>query len=269
MSDDRALYDAAMKLHEYVIKGDTLIYLLTTDDLAELNAVQVEQLKEEIETESLDCLACVSHGFPVFAVHSDLVNIPVEPVELSYPDETAGAYPPGDLRGTSYHHAAVNFLRFHCIGTNFWQADSKGLLREFPPKFDIDTLLYGLELERMRVFKSIVMESKPGERAGIIRGVKESPKPKSALTIRNNFKLIEFNGTQYPKLSPLRSKCFKVMYERQAAGLPPLRDEDIIHEADSESSSTRLRDVFKGHPIYGVVIIDVPGMEGYRQLVDF
>tara|TARA_R110002126_G_C10334875_1_gene490238 strand:- start:74 stop:880 length:807 start_codon:yes stop_codon:yes gene_type:complete len=268
MSDDRALYDASMKLLEFVIKADTLIYLLTSRDLTKLNSNQIESLKEYLENDSLDCLADVSHGFPVFAEHSGLVRLPVEPLELSYPDESCGTVNPEDLMGTSYHHAAVNFVWFHCIGTNFWQVDSKGTFRELPPKFDIDTLRYGLEMERMRVFKSIIMESPPGERIGIFRTRKETPESESVLTYEKNFSLINYNGKTY-RLSPFRAACFRVMWENQVAGKQPMRDEDIIFKADPNKDSSRLRDVFKGQPIYGKVIIDVPGMPGHRQLIHF
>ncbi|WP_298863715.1 hypothetical protein [uncultured Gimesia sp.] len=88
------------------------------------------------------------------------------------------------------------------------------------------------------------------------------------LTHKNNFSVIHYDGETY-YLSRLRAACFRVMWENQSAGRPPMKDLEIIVEADEASSTTRLRDVFKGQQIYGKVIVDVPGMPGYRQLVNF
>lgn len=89
-----------------------------------------------------------------------------------------------------------------------------------------------------------------------------------SLTHKNNFSVICYSGKTY-RLSKLRAACFKVMWENQTAGRHPMKDSEIITEADDETTQKRLRDVFKNHPIYGEVIIDVPDMPGYRKLVDF
>lgn len=153
--------------------------------------------------------------------------------------------------------------------------DNISLIKKQSAYFFIDT--HDAQRTACEMNRELLLVTGQYEREQGVAEVPSSTNPKidakrsgesRALTHENNFSLIHYNGETY-RLSRLRAACFKVMWENQSAGRHPMKDIEIITEASEESSTTRLRDVFKDQPIYGEVIIDVPNMPGYRKLVDF
>ena len=153
-----------MNLETYLRDIDFIIYLKTNSGLAESYPSQMEKTQKRVKANAPSDIRLIYENLHEFADLSDVVHIKVEPAKLPKESPEVVQLPPGDIYGTSAHHAAATFIQFHCIRSDFWEYFSirknqdETQYQELPPIFDIDLLAFQIQSERLRRFRNRVYE---------------------------------------------------------------------------------------------------------------
>lgn len=176
----------------------------------------------------------------------------------------AGAHLPLHLRQMIPHHPSdavswwLNFICSECMpgGTNFTPLSDegsmvgRGLLTEYATPFM--TSINALEKSGLLVNEELQLEqdtnSTENQNERKIPPTKESP--------IKDFSDFTWNGSRHT-FTKMQAMAVSEWYHAYMNGNPELRDETVLSEIGScaNDKSRGLRDLFKGHPAWGTVII--------------
>ncbi|MBN69345.1 MAG: hypothetical protein CME32_08720 [Gimesia sp.] len=162
--DRELLLDASFNLSYFVELAGNLVLILTTEPPEDEKKATgrnraIEEMVSQLEEGIPPVITTLEDHLWEFAGVSDLVCYPVEQIPADSIETEKFPINSSDIVGTSGHAAGVSFLKYNCLGTDFWidRQDSDDFWLPLPPVFDVDRLLVQIEWERMRVFKSAVV----------------------------------------------------------------------------------------------------------------
>lgn len=153
------LLNASIELDFYLEQASVVIFLLAAKPpLSKFQERTLSNIIDEMQKGVPDVISCLDNSLYEFAEISEVIHIAVSTISHYKVEPPKQITFPEDIYATSAHEAGVIFLESHCLDTGFWANNPDDLWHELPPIFDMDLLRTQIAWERMRLFKSAVMD---------------------------------------------------------------------------------------------------------------
>jgi hypothetical protein len=107
------------------------------------------------------------------------------------------------------------------------------------------------EKVRSRWMQELSGRSPSNREAEVVR-VLTKPKPEQRFVPSSDYRSLDWNGEQYT-LTPQQAHAVRIWHEHHQSGTPDIGDAYVLEELGTATS--RLRDTFRGSPLWGTLII--------------
>jgi hypothetical protein len=130
------------------------------------------------------------------------------------------------------------------------------------PDIDVPALLQPLRTETLSAAARIVEADTKGAETAIGGGAELN---KTLLPARHSadFRSVHWYGKDYT-FTPTQAACVKLLWGANENGTPELGQDTILLHPTVEAGASRLRDVFKGHPAWDLLIVKGTTQGAYR-----